>query len=109
MNRAGLSASGIHLASFGGVQSHLVSGVSLIYCLDDIDFSIPRPVAWVSKPNSRPCSAPIGCVLNVEYKESGVELFLRCDAYRVATALCVGVRRVCSQESGRFASISQVG
>jgi hypothetical protein len=54
MNSAGLSAAGIHLASFRGVQSHLVSSVSLVYSFDDIDFSISRPVARVGEPNSRP-------------------------------------------------------
>lgn len=99
MNSAGLGAPSIHLASFGSVQSHLISSVSLVHSLDDINLSISRPVARISKPDSGPGSTAIRCVLDVEYEKTGVKLFLRRDAHRIPTVLCVGVCRVCSQEN----------
>lgn len=47
-------------------------------------------------------------MLDVKHEKTRMELLLGCDANRVATVLCIGVCRVCSQENRGVASVSQV-
>lgn len=109
MDSASLGTSALHLAVFGSVQSHLVAGVALVDCFNDIDLSVAGPVTRVGHPDSGPGSAAIRGVLDIENEETRVELLLGGDTHRVAAVLCIGVLRVCSEECRRVASIGQVG
>lgn len=82
-------ATDIHRAASSGVQSHLVAVLCLVGSLHNVDLPIVGPVGVVGEPESRPCPAAVGSVLNVKDEEAVVVSCPGLDADGEAASGCV--------------------